>query len=217
MESINIRPANENDLIPFSSNLKDVSLPLVSLHVQYIIVGILLGIVLAFILTFILYKLKKDIAAMSIVVTIPLGITGSIILMQHLHENTLMNIELKERHPQVRSLSINGTINHINHIDDSNAQKIQFKDKQHTYYVTIPDCISVKPNDDIKIDINNQIIDKTIDSNNLSESINPIKSNVIIKNNESKYKTSIIKTNQYKTHNDWHEGLSELSGYMEPN
>lgn len=209
MESINIRPANENDLIPFSSNLKDVSLPLVSLHVQYIIV--------AFILTFILYKLKKDIAAMSIVVTIPLGITGSIILMQHLHTNTLMNIELKERNPQVRSLSINGSINHINHIDNSNTQKIQFKNKQHTYYVTIPDHISVKSNDNINININNQIIDKTIDSNNLSESISSIKSKVIIKNNESKYKTSIIRTNQYKTDNDWREGLSELSDYMEPN
>lgn len=217
MESINIRSANENDIIPFSSNLKGVSIPLVSLHSLYIIVGIILGIVLAFILTFILYKLKTDIAAMSIVVTIPLGITASIILMQHLYTNTLMNIELKERHPQVRSLSINGKINHISHIDDSNTQKIQFKDKQHTYYVTIPDHISVKPNDDIKIDINNQIIDKTMDSNNLSESINPIKSKVVIKNKESKYKTSIIKTTQYKTHNDWREGLSELSGYMEPN
>lgn len=104
------------------------------------------------------------------------------------------NNKLEHNKPQIQSIVIkNANVVNVDRSDSNeNQQEITLQDDNKNYYITIPDTTAVNENDKIDIEIKEQLIDKTLKKNDLSQSINQPKSKITIKHNQSTNKVPLI-------------------------
>lgn len=197
MESITIKPATYDDLKPYANNklenIVDIANPFsTKILIILLIIGLLI-IGLYIILEKDLIIITGDPKTITLIVLlIYLGVI--VILYQKERPDAVINYELEHNKPQIQSIAIkNANVVNVDRSDSNeNQQEITLQDDNKNYYITIPDTTAVNENDKIDIKIKDQLIDKTLKKNDLSQSINQPKSKITIKHNQSTNNVPLI-------------------------
>lgn len=119
------------------------------------------------------------------------------IFLNNYHKRTLAHYELHNRDAHYRTITLKGKVDDISNGSQSETQEIRFSNDNKNYYVTIASNIPVTTSDSITVKLNKQLVDNSMNLNNLSESINDNNNKVIIKHNDINNKTNLIRTDNY--------------------
>ena len=198
-----IQPATYNDILKNIKFVRDISSItnfqkglIYPLSICCIIIIVIL--IYAFIKSKISNNYAKHIySIISFIIIIVASIFVCIFLNNH-HKRTLAHYELQNRDAHYRTITLKGNVDDISNGSQSETQEIRFSNNNKNYYVTIASNIPVTTSDSITVKLNKQLVDNSMNLNNLSESINDNNNNkVIIKHNDINNKTNLIRTDNY--------------------